>query len=109
MRISGRSILVNEYLGDAAPTRDRLAFSLENGEAQLSPFFVSIAVHQGRSALHITETEAIVQYALSFNESKHMIVGDRLDDLRQRVRDEIGVAGAFVVQTHSGLFIARKA
>jgi len=102
-------LLVNEYLGDAAPTRGGLAFSLENGEAQLSPFFASIVVHQGRGTLRITETEAVVQYALSFNESKQMIVGDRLDDLRRRVRDEIGVAGAFVVQTHSGLFIARRA
>src|SRR5262245_38051349 len=102
-------LLVNEYLGDAAPRRGRLAFSLENGEAQLSPFFASIAVHQGRSTLHITETEAVVQYALSFNESKQMIVGHRLDDLRRRVRDEIEAAGAFVAQTHSGLFIATKA
>jgi ubiquinone/menaquinone biosynthesis C-methylase UbiE len=101
-------LLVNKYLGDAAPTRGGLAFSLENGAAQLSPFFVSIAVHQGRSTLQITETETVVQYALSFNESKQMIVGDRLLDLRRRVRDEIGAAGAFVVQTHSGLLIARK-
>jgi len=94
-------LLVNEYFGDAAPTRGGLAFSLKNG-----PFFGSIAVHQGRGTLRITETEPVVQYALSFNESKQIIVGDRLDDLRRRVRDEIGVAGAFVVQTHSGLFIA---
>jgi SAM-dependent methyltransferase len=101
-------LLVKEFIGDAAPTRGGLAFTLENGEAQLSPFFASVAVHQGQGTLHITETEAVVQYVLSFNESKHMIVGDRLDDLRRRVRDEIGAAGAFVVQTHSGLFIARK-
>jgi ubiquinone/menaquinone biosynthesis C-methylase UbiE len=102
-------LLVNEYLGDAAPTKGRLAFSLENGEAQLSPFFASIAVHQRRGTLRITETEAIVQYVLSFSESKQMIVGDRLDDLRRRVRGETGATGAFVVQIHSGLFIARKA
>ena len=100
--------LVNEYLGDASPVKARLAFSLESGEGQLRPFFASAAVHQGRGALRITETEAVVQYVLSFNDSKQVIVGPRLDDLRRRVRDEIGAAGAFVVQTHSGLFIARK-
>jgi hypothetical protein len=38
-----------------------------------------------------------------------VIVGDRLAALRQRVQDEIASVGAFVVQTHSGLFIARTA
>lgn len=53
--------------------------------------------------------EAVIQYVLSFNEAKQRIVGDRLDELCWRVRDEIRSAGAFVVRTHSGLFIARKA
>jgi SAM-dependent methyltransferase len=101
--------LVNEYLGDAAPTRGGLAFSLENGEAQLRPFFTNIAMHDGLGTIRITETEVVVQYVLSFDEAKDVIVGHRLDDLRRRVRDEIEAAGAFVVQTHSGLFLARKA
>lgn len=48
-------------------------------------------------------------YVLSFDKAKRAIVGDRLDALRGRVRDEIESAGAFVVRTHAGLFIARKA
>jgi SAM-dependent methyltransferase len=100
--------LVNEYLGDASPVKGGLAFSLESGAAQLSPFFASIVVHQGDNTLRITEAEAVVQYVLSFNEAKQRIVGDRLDELRRRVRDEMGSAGAFVVRTHSGLFIAAK-
>ena len=101
--------LVNDYLGDASPVKARLTFSLDNGEGQLRPFFASIAVHQGRSALRITEAEAVVQYVLSFNKSKQIIVGPRLEDLRRRVRDGIEAAGAFVTHAHSGLFIARKA
>jgi hypothetical protein len=33
----------------------------------------------------------------------------RLDELRRRVQHEIQSAGAFVVHTRAGLFIARKA
>lgn len=102
-------LLVNAYLGDASPVKGGLAFSLENGAAQLSPFFASIAVQDGRDALRITEAEAVVQYVLSFNEAKQRIVGDRLDALRRRVQHDIQSAGAFVVHTHSGLFIARRA
>ena len=101
--------LVNEYLGDASPVKGGLAFSLENGAAQLSPFFAGMAVQDGRDTLRITETEAVVQYVLSFDEAKQAIVGDRLDELRRRVRDAMASAGAFVVRTHAGLFIARKA
>lgn len=101
--------LVNVYLGDASPVKGGLAFSLENGAAQLAPFFASIALHEGRDTLRITEAEAVVQYVLSFDAAKEIIVGDRLDELRRRVQDDIAAAGAFVVRTHSGLFIARKA
>lgn len=101
--------LVNEYLGDAAPTRGGLAFSLENGEAQLRPLFTNIVMHEGRGTIRITEAEVVVQYVLSFNEAKDEIVGHRLEDLRRRVRDEIEAAGAFAVQTHSGLFLATRA
>jgi SAM-dependent methyltransferase len=101
--------LVNEYLGDASPVKGGLAFSLENGRAQLNPFFTSIAVEDGRNTLRITEPEVVVHYVLSFNTAKQAIAGDRLDDLCRRVREEIGSVGAFVVRTHSGLFVARKA
>lgn len=101
--------LVNEYLGEASPVRSRLAFSLENGMGQLGPFFDGIVVHEKRSSLRITEPEAVVRYVLSFDAAKARIVGDRLEELRGRVQHEIQSAGAFVVQTRSGLFIARKA
>jgi hypothetical protein len=86
-----------------------LAFSLENGMDQLAPFFAGIVVHQRRASLRITEPEAVVRYVLSFDEAKERIVGDRLEELRGRVQHEVQSSGAFVVQTHSGLFVARKA
>jgi SAM-dependent methyltransferase len=101
--------LVNEYLGDASPLKGGLAFTLESGEAQLAPFFASVSIADGHGTLRITETEAVVGYVLSFDQSKQAIVGDRLDELRRRVHKEIESAGAFVVHTHSGLFVARKA
>jgi SAM-dependent methyltransferase len=101
--------LVNAYLGDASPVRGGLAFSLENGAAQLAPFFASIAVRDGRGTLRITEAEAVVQYVLSFDAAREIVVGDRLEALRRQVQAEMISAGAFVVRTHSGLFIARKA
>jgi SAM-dependent methyltransferase len=101
--------LVNACLGDASPVKGGLAFSLDNGAAQLAPFFTSIAVHEGRDTLRITEVEAVVQYVLSFDAAKEIVVGERLEALRRRVQDDIAAAGAFVVRTHSGLFIARTA
>jgi SAM-dependent methyltransferase len=101
--------LVNEYLGDASPAKGGLAFTLENGQSQLGPFFSDIALHQGHNVLNITEAEVVVRYVLSFNEAKQTVVGDRLEELRRRVGDEIRVAGAFVAQVHSGLFVAKKA
>jgi len=102
-------VLVNEHLGEVSPVKDGLAFSLDNGAAQLEPFFASIAIEDGRNTLRITEAEVVVQYVLSFDPAKAVVVGDRLDELRRRVQHEIQSAGAFVVQIHSGLFIARKA
>ena len=78
-------------------------------EAQLAPFFPSITVADGRDTLRITDVEAVVGYVLSFDGAKQVIVGDRLDALHRRVREEIESAGAFIVRTHSGLFVARKA
>jgi ubiquinone/menaquinone biosynthesis C-methylase UbiE len=100
--------LVNAFLGDASPVKDGLAFTLENGENQLRPFFSSIAMYEGRSTLRITEAGSVVGYVLSFDGAKQAIVGDRIDHLRQRVQDEIRSAGAFVVRTHSGTFVAKK-
>jgi SAM-dependent methyltransferase len=101
--------LVDEYLGEASPVTGGLAFSLENGMGQLAPFFDGIAVYEKRSSLRITDPEAVVRYVLSFDAAKERIVGNRLEELRARVQHEIQAAGAFVVHTHSGLFIARKA
>jgi ubiquinone/menaquinone biosynthesis C-methylase UbiE len=98
--------LVNAYLGAASPVRGGLAFSLENGAAQLAPFFERVAMEDRQDVLRITETEVVVRYVLSFNEAKQAIVGDRLQELRRRVQEEIASAGAFIVRTHTGVFIA---
>ncbi|MBO0765925.1 MAG: hypothetical protein J2P50_15255 [Hyphomicrobiaceae bacterium] len=100
--------LVNEYLGDVSPVMGGLAFSLENGAVQLSPFFASIAVEYRCGTLRITEPEAVVDYVLSFDAAKEASVGDRLDACAV-AREDVGSAGALVVRTRSGLFVARKA
>jgi hypothetical protein len=40
--------------------------------------------------------------------AKEIVVGKKLQELHERVQREINEAGAFVDQTHVGVFVARK-
>lgn len=101
--------LLDEFLGADSPVKDGgISFSLENGEPQLRPFFRSITIDQRRSELHVTDSDAVVQYVLSVGNAKQIVQGDRLTELRHRVQREIDAHGAFVDVTCAGMFVGRK-
>jgi SAM-dependent methyltransferase len=101
--------LLDEFLADDPAIKGGgIPFSLENGEAQLRPFFDDGIVDAGPSELRVTEADSIVQYVLSVGNAKETIRDQKLIDLRQRVQREIDTRGAFVDATAAGMFIATR-
>ena len=98
--------LINEFLGPASPLSQGMPFSLENGEAQLRPFFSHVELKRLRGELRVTDPAAVVAYVMSVTGAPEHITGPRLEELWQRVREQITREGAFAVQTDVGLFDA---
>jgi len=98
--------LIFEFLGDRSPIPAEIPFSLENGERLIEPIFDRVQRRSIKSELRVTEPEAVVRYILSIEGAPERIVGERLRQLRQRVCNEIHSAGAFVLSTEAGMFIA---
>ena len=100
--------LIFEYLGDDSPIPSEIPFSLENGERQLQPFFEEIERRSLKGKLRVTEAQVIVRYILSVEGATQKIVGAKLQELHERVADEIRAKGAFVLSTDAGMFVARS-
>lgn len=101
--------LLDEFLGADSPIKPgEMPFSLENGEAQLRPFFRDVTIDQRRAELRVTDADAVVQYVLSCGNARQSVQGERLIELRQRVQGEIDAHGAFIDETRAGMFVGRK-
>jgi ubiquinone/menaquinone biosynthesis C-methylase UbiE len=98
--------LAGRFMGSASPLSHPILFSLDNGPAILRSVFQDVQVRSQPGQLRVTDPEAVVQYILSIEGAKKIIVGPRLDELRKLVMNEIQREGAFVCATESGLFIA---
>jgi ubiquinone/menaquinone biosynthesis C-methylase UbiE len=98
--------LIGEFV--SGHSNSGMPFSLESGAEQITPFFASVVHEDLVNTLRITEADAVVQYVLSVQAAKEIVVGQKLKELQERVLREINEAGAFVDQTHVGVFIARK-
>jgi ubiquinone/menaquinone biosynthesis C-methylase UbiE len=98
--------LINHFLDDASPLAGHKPFSLENGPAQLRPFFAHIETRTTRGELRVTDPEAIVRYVLSVEGAPQRVTGAKLDELRRIATDEISTHGAFVLETAAGMLIA---
>jgi SAM-dependent methyltransferase len=102
--------LVCRFLPGAVALFGEMPFMLENGEAQLRPFFATIQTRRIGGELRVTDPDAVVKYVLSVGEAARDIVGERLAELNRVVCDEItGPRGAFVFPTAAGMLIAAKA
>lgn len=97
--------LIAPYL----PVRSREGFddfTLENGAAQLAPFFQTVARDDYEDALLVTNAEPLLAYIDSML-SRELLPADARATLERRIRDEIARHGAFHIATETGLFIAR--
>jgi len=83
-----------------------LAFRLENGADLLRPFFSRITRHDYDSHLAITEVEPLIDYALSYGETRQIVTPAQIDALRRYVSDHITRQGYFHITKATGIFVA---
>jgi len=92
-----------------------LAFSLENGAEQLSPWFSDVTLRSYEDGLVVTEVESLVGYLLSGSAAdtaaRELDTAEfdrRVSDLTERLKEELSLQGAIHISKDTGLFIARK-
>jgi SAM-dependent methyltransferase len=92
---------------DASAIDAASEFGLENGEAQLSPYFERVTLSWCEDALIVPETEPLVAYALSTNCAKAL--RQHLGEFVKLVEGELAAKGAIHLRKDSGLYLAEKA
>ncbi len=91
-----------------------LAFSLENGAAQLAGSFPGVSLLRYEDALVVTEAEPLVDYLLSgrasdvARETAHDEFGRRVSELEERLEQELAARGEIRVTKDVGMFVARR-
>jgi ubiquinone/menaquinone biosynthesis C-methylase UbiE len=83
-------------------------FTLENGAAQLAPWFSQITVNRYEDDLAITETEPLIAYVMSMVDARSVFTEERLAALIAYAEQEIAAHGRIHITKDSGLFAARK-
>ena len=82
-------------------------FTLENGAAQMTPWFSGVILHNYEDELVITEADPLIAYVLSTTAST-LLVDDKLEAFSKLVAQELADHGAIHVTKASGLFQASK-
>jgi ubiquinone/menaquinone biosynthesis C-methylase UbiE len=82
------------------------SFTLENGAAQLAPWFSKTTLHRYEDDLEITKAEPLVAYVMSMIEARSVFTDDRLAALITYVEQEIAAHGRIHITKDSGLFQA---
>jgi ubiquinone/menaquinone biosynthesis C-methylase UbiE len=88
---------------------DSNPFTLENGLAQLAPWFASVTVHRYEDDLVVTEASPLITYAMSMVRAQAVFAGDGLAKFTAYVEQEISAHGAIHITKDSGMFEARAA
>ncbi|MDP8907613.1 MAG: class I SAM-dependent methyltransferase [Chloroflexota bacterium] len=109
---NGRAHLreLDDLIERYAPTTERddaaTRFGLENGAAQLQPWFAEVVREDYPDALAITEVEPVVAYVLSTSHAS-ALDATQLAALRREIAVQIDCEGAFRVTKAAGLFRCR--
>jgi hypothetical protein len=80
-------------------------FGLENGTAQLEPFFDRITLKHYPDSLRVTDPVGILQYLLSAD-GQNILSEERIKRIQKIVEREIAEKGFFHISKASGLFTA---
>jgi ubiquinone/menaquinone biosynthesis C-methylase UbiE len=95
---------LDDLVQDAAFKDDTVdKFGLENGAAQLMPFFNSVALKTYQDSLAVTDTDTVIRYLLSAD-GQHILSDEHIDGIRKFVQAEIVSKGSFHITKASGLF-----
>jgi SAM-dependent methyltransferase len=99
-----RQRLLPEIAGALSESSE--AFSLENGKAQLDPWFNGIQLHHYENLLLVTNTQHLLAYLLSAKQAEIDVDPTRLKVLSRETQDQIDRHGYFEIRTDSGMFAA---
>jgi ubiquinone/menaquinone biosynthesis C-methylase UbiE len=97
--------LAGEFMGGASPFAGRMPFSLDNGEAILRAVFGHVTIFGTKDELRVTDPDVVVNYVMSIEGARKIIVGEKLEALRRRIAGEIASHGSFVARTEAGVFV----
>lgn len=81
-------------------------FGLEDGEAQLAPFFSQISLVRHEAGLVVTEAQPLVDYILSIKRSADIIENPQI--AYDAIQAVIEAEGAFKIRSDAGVFEAIK-
>lgn len=82
------------------------AFSLENGQEQLAPYFTQVSLHLFEDSLEVTEAAPLLAYAASMIGGEAILTAELQARATQWIESEIQKKGAVHITKSSGLFIA---
>jgi ubiquinone/menaquinone biosynthesis C-methylase UbiE len=80
-------------------------FRLDNGAAQIAPWFENIVLRRFEDDLRVTAVEPLVAYVLSSRNGSEL-TGEKLETFVTRIERHIAQQGAFHITKATGLFIA---
>jgi SAM-dependent methyltransferase len=100
-----RHVLDPSHPSDAA-TKDPMGFSLENGAAQLSQWFLEVSLRRYEGALVVTEAAPPIEYLLPGTSAAAAV--RRAVMLRKFLDEQLAERGAIRITKGSGLFVARR-
>ncbi len=83
--------------------RGRLAFTLENGQEQLAPWFSRVTLHRYEDGLRVTEAEPLVAYVLSAVEMEGRQRAAFAHFVQQQLEEQ---GGRIQIRKETGLFEA---
>ena len=100
--------LVKPFVPEANYGGDPEEFGLENGLAQLEPWFAGAALHRYEDALVFREVEPILAYILSESDVESALVEDKRASFVGFLKQQLAWFGEILVTTDKGLFKAYK-
>ena len=83
-------------------------FGLENGEDILSKYFSNIQRMDYQDSLEITESKPLIDYIMSCHGNQNEILGPRLNEFKEYIKELLKNNGKIVVTKQAGLFICNN-
>jgi hypothetical protein len=84
-------------------------FGLENGGAQILEYFSDVNLYKYEDSLLITDIEPLIDYICSTTgNAKDILVGDKLKDFRNFLKNKLSTEGVLHITKDSGVFEAMK-